>query len=225
MKLLSIDSDAKTRKSNAKSNEWLTAIQYLAPADLAIPGRSVCPTAELAGCKEPCLNLSGRGVMQNVQYARLERTLLYFKDPDAYFDQLYNEVIKAETKAFNRGRMLALRLNGTSDIAWENTGILEDFPQVQFYDYTKLPTRRVPDNYHLTVSYSGANENYARKCLASRHNVAVVFRDELPLYWGGREVINGDDHDLRFLDKQGVIVGLKAKGLARKDTSGFVVDL
>lgn len=224
MNLLSLNNDAKTRKSNRKSNQYLTAIQYLAPADLA--GReTVCATAELAGCKEPCLNLSGRGPMPAVQEARVRRTQLYFDDPEAYFDQLYNEVIAMESKAFRQGRVLALRLNGTSDIPWEHTGILEDFPHVQFYDYTKLPTRKVPENYHLTVSYSGANEKYARKVLASHHNIAVVFRNELPIAWGGREVIDGDTHDLRFLDKPNVIVGLRAKGPAKKDTSGFVVDL
>ena len=223
MSLLSIDADAKTRKSN-KSNDWLTAIQYLAPAKQA-GGKSVCPMSEIAECEAPCLNTAGMGVMPNVQEARVRRTRLYLEDPNAYFDQLYNEVIKAETKAFNQGKHLALRLNGTSDIAWENEGILEDFPHLQFYDYTKLPDRKVPDHYHLTVSYSGANPAYARKVLASKHNIAVVFRKELPLVWGGREVICGDSHDMRFLDKQGVVVGLLAKGRAKKDTSGFVVDL
>ena len=38
-------------------------------------------------------------------------------------------------------------------------------------------------------------------------------------------VINGDKTDMRFKDPVGVIVGLKAKGKARKDTSGFVIDV
>lgn len=224
MSLLSIDQDAKTRKSN-KSNDWLTAIQYFAPAKQADGVKTVCPMSEIAKCEEPCLNTAGMGVMPNVQEARVARALLYLHNREEYFDQLYNEVISAEGKAFRQGKRLALRLNGTSDIAWENEGILEDFPHLQFYDYTKLPTRRVPDNYHLTVSYSGANPDYARKCLASEHNIAVVFRKELPIAWGGREVVNGDKDDLRFLDKKGVVVGLIAKGRAKKDTSGFVVDL
>jgi len=224
MPLLSINQDAKTRKSN-KSEDWLTAIQYLAPAKVADGVRTVCPMAETAKCEEPCLNTSGMGFMTSVQDARIARTLLYLNDREVYLEQLYNEVIRAEKRAARIGKSLALRLNGTSDIPWENTGILKMFPHLQFYDYTKLPTRKVPDNYHLTVSYSGANQDYARKCLASKHNVAVVFREELPLFWGGREVVNGDKDDLRFLDKRGVIVGLLAKGKAKKDTSGFVVDL
>ena len=129
-----------------------------------------------------------------------------------------------------------MRLNGTSDIQWEHikldneNNIFEEFPQVQFYDYTKIPTRKVTHikNYHLTWSYSEANEKYAeywKEALDKGMNVATVFRKDLPKFYKGVKVFNGDTNDLRFLDERGVIVGLKAKGKARKDTSGFVIDV
>jgi hypothetical protein len=103
---------------------------------------------------------------------------------------------------------------------------MQEFPDVQFYDYTKLPGRKVPANYHLTVSYSGANAKYASKVLRSRHNIAVVFRDKesIPEFFNGRPVIDGDRDDLRFLDQTNSIVALYAKGKAKKDTTGFVID-
>ena len=81
---------------------------------------------------------------------------------------------------------------------------MEMFPEVQFYDYSKLPGRKVPANYDLTVSYSGANKSYARKVAKTPHNISVVFRDRLPETFLGREVINGDENDLRFKDKRNV---------------------
>ena len=122
----------------------------------------------------------------------------------------------------------------------ENNSIFDIFPDVQFYDYTKnikrIPRnsgysdtiglyRKFPTNYHLTFSYSENTTDDKIKALISREtNVAVVFRNKLPKTWKGFEVINGDLHDLRFLDKRGVIVGISAKGKAKKDTTGFVVN-
>jgi len=105
--------------------------------------------------------------------------------------------------------------------------IFEMFPDVQFYDYTKIPTRKVDKipNYHLTWSYSEANEKYAKMFNAVPNNIAVVFRDKLlPKMFKGLKVIDGDTHDMRFLDKPNSVVGLKAKGKAKKDYSGFVID-
>jgi len=141
------------------------------------------------------------------------------------------DIAEGVRKASKLGKQLAVRLNGTSDIAWENvTGsdghtLMESFPAVQFYDYTKLPSRKVPSNYHLTVSYSAANSKYADKVIASDKNAAVVFRTpSLPATFRGRPVINGDTTDLRFLDVSGVVVGLYAKGKAKNDRTGFVVE-
>jgi len=220
VKLLGVN-DAKTPKGEKLG--YLTGVLYLIPDD------RLCPMSKLAGCREPCLVTSGRGRMKNVVAGRQRKTQL-FKDSPANFVELLTKDIKALERAAERRSLTpVVRLNGTSDIAWENvqgvdgTTLMERFPHLQFYDYTKLPTRKVPENYHLTVSYSGANPDYADKALNTKHNVAVVFGDGKPTTWQGREVVDGDAHDLRFLDESGVVVGLKPKGDAKHDTSGFVV--
>lgn len=226
MKYLSIGNNAKTIKSDM-GGEYLTAIMYMRP-DL-----DLCPMSELAECIKACLNTAGRGAFNSIQEARQRKTDAFKADPVAFVDQLKQDVLKALKKATKQGVKLAVRLNGTSDIAWENmkgsngNTIMQDFPDVQFYDYTKLPGRKVPANYHLTVSYSGANAKYAAKVLKTDHSIAVVFRDKesIPAFWNGRAVIDGDRDDLRFLDPTGVVVALYAKGKAKKDTTGFVVDV
>lgn len=130
---------------------------------------------------------------------------------------------------------LAIRLNGTSDICYENIivddnkNIFELFPEVTFYDYTKDYTRRDAlkgkwKNYHLTFSRSESKKNHTKalELLEQGVNVAVVF-DKLPKKFAKVTVINGDETDLRFLDKKNKVVGLVAKGKAKKDTSGFVI--
>jgi hypothetical protein len=146
-------------------------------------------------------------------------------------------------KARREGLYPTVRLNGTSDIKWENISfdytfahgkqrevtIFELFPELQFYDYTKTPNRKsVPDNYDLTFSYSGTN-TFAREVEQAFDNgerVAVVFRNkaDIPDHFAGLECINGDDSDLRFLEPKNKVVALYAKGKAKKDNSGFVVD-
>lgn len=232
MRYLAIGNNAKTVKSDA-GGEYLTAIMYLAPADM-VPGINLCPMAELAQCKAPCLFSAGRGAFASVQDARVAKTIEFRDDREAFMLQLVADIRTARRKANKLGVKLAVRLNGTSDIAWENVmfwygdrylNLMELFPDVQFYDYTKLPGRKVPANYHLTVSYSGANAAYAEKASKTPHNIAVVFSGALPATYLGRPVINGDKDDLRFLDPAGVVVGLTAKGKAKKDTSGFVIRL
>jgi hypothetical protein len=230
MKYLAIGNNAKTLKSDA-GGEYLTAILYLLPDD------DLCPMSRLAACQLPCLNTAGRGAFNSVQQARAAKSAAFKRDPVAFVGAVANDIRIAARKAARQHVRLAVRLNGTSDIAWENLRgsdgktLFELFPDVQFYDYTKLPGRKVPANYHLTVSYSGANPAYAKKALDHKHghNVAVVFDTArgapLPLFWGGRRVIDGDLTDLRFTDPDNVIVGLRAKGKAKRDTSGFVVRL
>ena len=118
------------------------------------------------------------------------------------------------------------RLNGTSDIAWEKHDVIQQFPAVQFYDYTKILGRKVEalSNYHLTFSQADGNEEDVQKAIDKGMNVATVFRKKLPVAHMGIPVYDGDDSDLRFLDPKQVVVGLKAKGKAKKDTTGFVVD-
>jgi hypothetical protein len=142
---------------------------------------------------------------------------------------LFDDIRKAIAQSKRLGLTPVFRLNGTSDIAWEKytlneQTVFEAFPNVQFYDYTKILGRKVGHipNYHLTFSNADGNLNDVMRA-KDVMNVAVVFRKQLPETYMGKKVINGDETDLRFLDEKNVIVGLKAKGKAKKDTSGFVV--
>jgi len=119
----------------------------------------------------------------------------------------------------------AIRLNGTSDINWMSSGIMDKFPDVQFYDYTKVLRRlkdKIPTNYNITFSKSEDNNSECETALELGFNVAAVFKN-LPQQYMGRQVINGDETDVRFADGKGVVIGLTAKGRARKDLSGFVI--
>ena len=255
--LLNVDANPKTIK-NRKHN-YLTGILYLAPADLASTPElkiNVCSMAILAQCKDPCLNMAGRGAFTTTQKARINKTRWFFEDRAGFMAQLVKEIEALERKAQKLGLKPAVRLNGTSDIKWENvrfdyefafgkirtTTVFQLFPDVQFYDYTKIPNRGtednpLPANYHLTFSYSGAPEfkRYADKALDNakhrRINIAVVFESEAKVQdyvrsgasFKGIPVIDGDASDARFLDGKGVVVGLYAKGRAKRDNTGFVV--
>jgi len=219
MKLLAHQSTNAKGKKNAQFDKYDSHIMYL------LPSLDLCPMSDVARCREACLNTAGRGAMNSVQQARLRKTEYFQNNQDKFIEQLHDELHKINKRCYKLGKSPAVRLNGTSDIPWELYGIPQAFPDIQFYDYTKLPTRRTPDNYHLTVSYSEANSKYASKVRKTTRNIAAVFRHTLPLYYLGREVIDGDKHDLRFLDKQNVVVGLLAKGKAKQDTTGFVIDL
>jgi hypothetical protein len=199
-----------------------SAILYLAPAKIS--GFEVCPRRS-PGCTTSCLFSAGMGAFSNVQQARINKTKWYFEDRPGFMAQLRKDVVAFEKKAKKLGMKPAIRLNGTSDLDWTLTGIMKEFPNVQWYDYTKVLKRlkkEIPKNYHITFSKSEINEMDARWALNLGFNVAVVF-DKLPETYLARPVVNGDETDTRFLDKKGVIVGLTAKGKARKDASGFVV--
>ena len=235
MKLLGVGTNSKTIKSD-KGGEYLTAIMYLEPRNTKI-----CPYQDIAKCKEGCLNTAGRaswikkGNKTNpIHVARVRKTDLFLEDRKEFMRLIVKDIEALIRKADRLGVKPCVRLNGTSDIQWETIeldngkNIFEEFPQIQFYDYTKIPTRKVSKfkNYQLTWSYSEANQKYAdyfKTALDKGMNVAVVFKNELPVSYKNTRVINGDKDDLRFLDDRGVIVGLKAKGQAKKDTSGFVI--
>ena len=220
MKLLADqNTNPKLRKNAEYTDRIRTFIMYMKP-DIR-----VCAMSDIARCREPCLNTSGRGAMNSVQAARQRKLDYWLNDRDKFLEQLHDELTKINVTCYKKGLSPAVRLNGTSDIAWENYGIPQAFPDIQFYDYTKLFTRKVPDNYHLTVSYSGASIKYADKVRRTKHNLAVVFRKDLPIAYLGREVVDGDLNDLRFLDKPNVVVGLRAKGKAKHDQTGFVIDI
>lgn len=218
--LLSTGTDAKTVKGEKFG--WQTFILYLAPHIAS--GRNVCPWAS-KGCAAACLNTAGRGAMKSVQDARLRKTRWFFEDREGFMKALESDIDAAAKLAMRNKMKPCIRLNGTSDIGWER--VIASFPTMQFYDYTKSKDRilaPVPANYHLTFSRSEENEADALDVLSHGKNVAVVFSSsDLPEHWNGYGVIDGDESDLRFLDEDNVVVGLKAKGKARQDTSGFVV--
>jgi len=245
-KLISYNVDAKTRKGTKLG--YLTGIQYLAPStESGIV--NLCPDST-PGCEESCLFTAGRAALDDrINQARIKRTITFVLNKTGYWTQLIRDV-EALIRAAERKQLIpCIRLNGTSDQPWERmlikgTGtaydgmtILEAFPNVQFYDYTKTLERisftASIENYYLLGSYSEKmSDDMVKLQLAMGHNVAVVFRVcqhrgtcgcVLPESWKGHKVINGDASDVRFEDEQGVIVGLKAKGDARNDTKGFVV--
>lgn len=233
MKLLNVDHNAKTVKGQKKG--FLTGILYLAPAKLS--GYEVCPM-RTKGCTDACLNTAGRGAMSTTQKARIRKTKWFFEDRASFMLQLEKDIKLLTKQAKKKGMIPTVRLNGTSDIVWykipftsesgENyKNLMERFPHIQFYDYTKRPNHRnIPKNYHLTFSLAENNDENAKKALNNKLRLAVVFRDEnLPKTFWGRRVIDGDETDLRFLDKGGMVIGLKAKGKAKKDTTGFVRDV
>lgn len=220
--LLSAGTNAKTRKGDDK---WFTAIMYMSPGD-----SDICPFALKAMCKDPCLNTAGRGATPVVQKSRANKTAWFRSNKNSFVLAIKDDINKFVKYCNKKGVKPAVRLNGTSDIQWEKFGIPQEYPDVQFYDYTKIPNRKPLSNYHITWSYSNADPSYAKHLdgvMARGINAAVVFSDgkfgTLPGWFNNYPVLDGDKNDLRFLDPTGHIVGLKAKGKARKDTSGFVI--
>ena len=219
-----------------------TYILHLAPADLS--GFNTCPKAT-AGCKAACLNTAGRGGMfkkgestNMIQEARIRKTAFFFEERAGFMEWLVADIKLAIKQSAKKGLIPVFRLNGTSDLSWEKYEVIRDgklyrnifaaFPDVQFYDYTKVLGRKISDfkNYHLTFSAADGNDADVMKAIQQDYNVATVFgiKKTLPMpeSYNGLPVFNGDESDLRFLDPKGVVVGLYAKGKAKKDTSGFV---
>jgi len=214
---------------------YVTKGIHFAPASLS--GNEVCQWRS-KGCTASCLNTAGRGQMNSIQASRIAKTKLFFDKKLDFMYKLCKEIASSIKSAQKKKMQAVFRLNLTSDIAWEdvymkdpNYNIFEYFCGEQFYDYTKSFKRMAnflskkkdfPSNYHLTFSRSETNDKLCEMVLEMGGNVAVVFRNQLPETWKGYEVINGDENDLRFLDKQGVVVGLIEKGMAKKDETGFV---
>ena len=211
---------------------YITKGIHLAPANLS--GYETCRWRS-KGCTMSCLNTAGRGQMNSVQDSRIAKTKLFFEQKFDFLAKLSKEITSTIKSAIKKEMQAVFRLNLTSDLVWEdirdeeNETIFDMFPDVQFYDYTKSFQRMAqflngnfPSNYHLTFSRSENNQKLVDMVLEMGGNVAVVFRNQLPKTWNGFEVVNGDETDLRFLDKQGVVVGLIEKGMAKKDETGFV---
>ena len=243
MKLLSVG-NPKTLKGMKEG--YNTFILHLAPASLS--GYNTCPKAT-EGCKTACLNTAGRGGMFKkgestnvIQKARIRKTKMFYENRNEFFNLLVKDITLAIKQSEKKGLIPVYRLNGTSDISFEKYGftiaydgytidyanIFERFPNVQFYDYTKVLGRKVNGikNYSLTFSAADGNDNDVMKAIAQGYNIATVFgikkTEPMPEYYNGLPVFNGDESDLRFLDPKGVVVGLYAKGKAKKDESGFV---
>jgi hypothetical protein len=207
---------------------------HFAPASLS--GKNVCPSSS-AGCRQSCLYLSGQGYYQRVQDARVKKTKYFFENRANFLSELVENITTMARRAKKNNMVPCFRLNLTSDIAWESIkvegkSLMDMFPDVQFYDYCKGAKRmlnflegKFPKNYHLTFSRSESNQTHCDIVMACGGNVAMVFRNTLPKTYKGKTVINGDESDLRFLDPKGVIVGLVAKGVGKKDASGFIIDL
>jgi hypothetical protein len=229
--MLRLDGSTKVIKGNRLG--FRTAILYLAPHTLS--GRNMCPMAMIAACADPCLNKSGRGTMTSVQISRLRKTLFLQQYLEQAIALIKHEIALYEARSHREGWTLLVRLNGTSDRRWENDGIIQAFPNVQFYDYSKLANRKnIPTNYDLTFSYSGvpAFLPYVNIAEANGMRVAVVYRNRAMVETAlannetflGLPIVDGDDTDIRHLDPVGVVVALYAKGTdAKNDSSGFIV--
>ena len=205
---------------------YLSFILHLAPYTVAGVG-NVCPKAT-NGCIAACLNTAGRGGMftpeqgtNTIQEARKRKTRYFFADRDGFIADLKADIAKAIRYAKKQGLTPVFRLNGTSDLSFEKYGVIEAFPDVQFYDYTKVLGRKVAHlaNYHLTFSKADGNDADVEQALKEGMNVAAVY-DKIP-----EGMYSADDTDLRFLDPKVGMMGLKAKGRAKKDYSGFVIRL
>ena len=235
MKLRNLLTTANAKTSKGEDLGYLTGILYLLPSDKS--GLiNVCPFAS-KGCKQSCLESAGRGKFNSVKKARMAKTALFASDMNYFMQSLVYSVHSVIRQAKRKSLIPCIRLNGTSDIKYEtirnNKGqnIFEMFPDVQFYDYTPDFTRTDAflgkwKNYHLTFSRKESRKNHveAERLLALGVNVAAVYLDVDKILQTNAKAVNGDFHDLRFLNpNNGSIIALKAKGDAKKDLSGFVI--
>lgn len=237
--LLSVGKDPKTVKGEKYGVR--TGVLYLAPAQIS--GHEICPS-RTKGCSAACLYTAGHGAYANVQLSRVSKTMAFHYDRERFMKQLDNDILVLQDDAAKKGMVPAVRLNGTSDINWTEVDLFDHnyrrifdvHPDTNFYDYTKRldvvnASLEIP-NYHITFSRAETKKNH-RDCEVALElgvNITAVFRKNLPATYLGFPVINGDESDVRFWDtvKGGgdgpVVIGLKAKGRARYDKTGFVID-
>lgn len=208
----------------------LNRVLYLTPGVF-------CPAATDA-CRAACLgHTSGNMQLSGSTLARDQRAAWYHEEPEHFLQELRRELTRLRHSAKRQSLVPAVRLNGTSDLPLErlHPEIFLDFPDIEFFDYTKIRPRirsflsrtldgaKWPENYQLTFSGDGNRPQDIHEVLARRGNVALVFWPDVPKSWRQFPVIDGDQHDARFLDPRGVIVGLRAKGFARVELDGFIV--
>jgi hypothetical protein len=223
MKLLSTSASNPKIAKTQKKEKVQTRVASLS----LYPDHIICAGSKAAKCMDGCLKSAGMGVFSNVKAGRKAKTEWFHADQVGFLDQLRKELGNFDKLCKRTGSVGVVRLNTISDIAWESLGIPQLFPDLSFYDYTKRVQRigKTPANYKLMFSYSGAR-TYQKQVaqLPDGYPMAVVFRHSLPTHFMGRVVIDGDKSDLDNLRGGHVVVGLLAKGKAKKDTSGFVVD-
>lgn len=195
---------------------------YLAPSNMS--GYKVCPNDTY--CKQFCLNASGnnkadilaRGVENSrINQSRVKKTKLFYENREMFMAIMVMEILKEKERAEKNGMDFAIRINGTSDLSpeifkYQGKNILELFPQIQFYDYTKMPNRiklmQKYKNYDLTFSFNGHNWNECAEFMSHGGKAAVVFEGNLPKSYRGFEVVDGNQYDMRYLDPSGTIIGL-----------------
>jgi hypothetical protein len=224
-----VNQSAKLMK-NFKVFNVLTYSLYLSPSHIS--GYEVCPEST-PECRLGCLNTSGLAMVEvfanktTIKDARITKTRLLFEHQEFFMNLLVVEINSAIRKANKIDALFSVRLNCTSDVDWANVllkgrNIFEIFPEISFYDYTKIFKKfdNKPENYHLTYSYTGYNYSNCLRILESGNNIAIIFnldkKENLPEYFDGFEIVDGDISDLRSNDKKGVIVGLKWKKIANR---------
>lgn len=221
-------SDGKTNTKMAKNNLRTYGLSLI-PHSLNNLKENLCKFSTKE-CRNVCLNMSGRGGFNSVQQARLNKANFFVNYKDLFINKLYNEL-----DSVNKKGPSAVRLNVISDVDWElefsKVGkSLKDFSNIIFYGYTKdhlrIENNTLP-NQHLTFSFSGYNWIWCEKFLKEKKaNIAIVFKNGIPLTYKGFKVIDGDKSDERFLDEKGVIIGLKykiPKGI-KYEKSKFVIE-
>jgi len=212
---LLLSSNTKIDKSNDNQDLYIGKILQLAPYTES--GYNTCPFAKAADCYSGCIFYSGMGKFKNVKESRVRKTKLFFEDKSRFMELLEKDLAKLVKIANKENKIATVRLNGFSDILWEQHLDFSKFKEIIFYDYTKYYNRVVPENYHLLYSFSPNLENHLEEYLKlnTTGNYTVVFNlrknEQLPEFYKGRKVIDGDLNDFRFLDEKGIVVGLKNK--------------
>jgi len=211
---------------------------YLSPGNMS--GYEVC-AGRTAECTALCLNESGHNRMDakrnHINRSRIGKTQMFFENHEFFSRWVIRDINAGIAKAKKMGFKFSVRINNTSDISPEliyikengiKKNILELFPDIQFYDYTKVQGRlrlmNKYDNYDLTYSYNGSNMETCMQLLKSGIKVAMVF-EKVPTEFNGFKVINGDLYDMRYKDEPGTIIGLKFKKVRSKPdaTNTFVI--
>jgi hypothetical protein len=222
-----------TTNTKTAKNSLKTYILYLAPYNQNSKGINICPKAS-KGCAAACLFTAGRGRFDNVKNARINRTEYFLADKERFCLQLAGELVQINKTAKKRSELVAIRLNGTSDLDFiyllKKYAGLDPFSlsQLIYYDYTKIlgKVKKYIDEPRYILTFSRAEDNHSEaiEALQLGSNVSAVFNGDLPRRFKGFKVIDGDESDIVMIYNRGAVLGLKAKGAAKKDTTGFVVN-